>query len=68
MRGRAVAVAFSVLVSASIAYTGARVTSGVGLSGSVDSGVGAGISTAMVVLTVDGPRSPRAGSRRFAVL
>jgi len=53
--GRDVAVVFGVLVGAAITYTEARVTPGVGLGRSVDSGVGAGMSAAMAVRTVDGP-------------
>ena len=53
VRGLPFAVAVGVLVGATIAYTGARVTSGVGLGDGVDSGVGVGISLAMAVVTVD---------------
>jgi hypothetical protein len=63
VRGRLVAVAVGVLVDAAIAYTGARVTSGVGLGGRVGSGVGVAIFMAMAAVTVEVPRSAGQFSR-----
>ena len=49
------AIAVGVLVGSSIAYPGAKLTSGVGLG--VDSGAGVGISRATALLTGDDARS-----------
>jgi hypothetical protein len=63
VRGRPVAVAVGVLVGAAIAYSGASVTSGVGLGGRVGSGVGVAIFMAMAAVTVEVPRSAGQFSR-----
>ena len=60
VRGLPFAVAVGVLVGATIAYTGARVTS---LGDGVDSGAGVGISLAIAVVTVDAPISAGQFSR-----
>ena len=67
MRRRPVAVAVGVLVGAAIAYSGAKVTSGVGLGGRVCSGVGVAIFMAMAAVTVEVP-DPQANSRGLAAL
>jgi hypothetical protein len=61
MRERAVAVA--VLAGASIANTGARVTSGVGFGCRVGSGVGVGMSTTRAVVKLGVPISTGQFSR-----
>jgi hypothetical protein len=52
-----------VFVGAAIAYTGPRVTSGVGLGAEVGSGVGSAVSMAVAIVTGDVRRSAGQCSR-----